>query len=202
MKTIGYLRVSTNKQDLDNQKQALKAYCHDHKIHIDEFIEIHISSRKSTKERRIEELLSKLIKGDRIIVTELSRLGRSISQIIRLIDTLIKSEIQLITIKENIKINGNMDMQTKCLVTIISLFGEIERDLISKRITEALAVRRDKGVVLGRKVGSLSSKLDKDKDEILELLKLGVTQKKLAKKYDISPVGFSLWMKRRNIVIE
>ena len=104
MRTIAYLRISTNKQDLDNQRLAIWDYAYKNKIEIDSFIEIQISAKKNTRERKIDELLTELKENDTLLVTELSRLGRSLGQIIRIVDELIKRKIKLISIKENINL--------------------------------------------------------------------------------------------------
>ena len=98
---------------------------------VDDFIEIEISSRKDTKQRRIDELLTMLNSGDTLIVSELSRLGRSVGQIITIVDQLIKIEVRFIAIKKNMVINGKHDFQSKVMITLFGLFAEIERDLQS-----------------------------------------------------------------------
>ena len=105
-KTIAYLRVSTDKQELKNQRLEILDYARKHKLNIDEFLEIEISSRKDTKQRRIDELLSKLSHGDTLIVSELSRLGRSVGQVVNIVDELIKNHVRLIAIKENMDIQA------------------------------------------------------------------------------------------------
>ena len=175
MKTLAYLRVSTGKQDLNNQKLEILEYGRRHSIHVDDFIEIEISSRKSTKQRRIDELMSKLESGDSLIVSELSRLGRSVGQVVTFVDTLIKSGVRLMAIKESIDINGERNMQAKVMITMFSLFAEIERDNISERTKQGLAAAKAKGKKLGRPEGSLGkSKLDGKEQIIRDELKYGV----------------------------
>ena len=158
MKTIAYLRVSTDNQDLNSQKYSVLDYAHKNKIEIDKFIEIKVSSGKTTKERQIDKLLEIIKPNDTLIVSELSRLGRSLGQIIRIIDELIKHNNKFISIKENIILNGNtQDIQTKVMITMFGLFAEIERDLISERTKQALAAARKKGKLLGRPKGSLGT---------------------------------------------
>ncbi len=153
---IGYLRISTGKQDMDNQKFEILKFANKNDFKIDEFIKIEISSRKSTKQRRIDELLEKLNKGDTLIVSELSRLGRSVGQVATMVDELINRKIKFIAIKENIKIadNGEKDLQTTVMVSMFSLFAEIERQLISERTKAGLEAARAKGKLLGRPKGS------------------------------------------------
>jgi len=95
-KVYGYLRVSTDTQDLRNQRLAIHEYCHKHSLKVHQFIEVQMSSRKDAKERRIDELLSKLQSADMLIVSELSRLGRSVGQVVTLIDELIKKHVRVV----------------------------------------------------------------------------------------------------------
>ena len=118
MKTVAYLRVSTRSQDLANQKLAILEFSQKRRFPIDRFIESRISSRKSPLERRIEELLAALEPGDRLLVSELSRLGRSLSQVIQIVDTLVHR--RFIAIKEGIEFDGKQDLRTKVM---IALFG-------------------------------------------------------------------------------
>jgi DNA invertase Pin-like site-specific DNA recombinase len=143
------LRVSTVKQDLETQKHEIEGYCERHKMGVDEWLEVEISSRKNKKERRILELLGKLKKGDTLMVSELSRLGRSIPEVVLLVDGMIKRGVSFISIKQNIVLNGKLDMQGKVVLTIFSLMAELERDLISERTKVGLANAKAKGVKLG-----------------------------------------------------
>ncbi|MFC2165968.1 recombinase family protein [Acidobacteriota bacterium] len=126
--------------------------------------------------------------NDRLIVSELSRLGRSLGQIIHIVDQLIKNSISFVAVKENIVVNGEkQDMQTKVMVALFGLFSEIERDLISERTKEGLAVARAKGKLLGRAKGTLGkSKLDGKEEEIENLLAKKVSMSSIAKIYEIS----------------
>ena len=126
--TIAYIRVSTDNQDLKNQKLEILEYASRNDMKIDEWMEIKISSRKTMKERLIDQLLENLEEGDCLIVAELSRLGRSVGQIITIMDELVKKRVKTIIIKQNMVINGKNDIQTKTMITMFSLFAEIERD--------------------------------------------------------------------------
>jgi len=137
---------------------------------IDEFMEITISSRKTTKQRRVDELVEKLNPQDTLIVTELSRLGRSTAEVIALVNALVKRAIRVIVLKQNLDIN-EQDMNSKIILTLFSLFGELERDLISLRTKEALASKKREGQILGKPKGTIQkSKFDNDVDKIKELL--------------------------------
>lgn len=116
MTTLAYLRISTDKQDLDNQKLAILEYSRNHQIKSTRFIKVQVSSRKSTKEGKIDYLLKKLAVGDTVIVSELSRLGHNLIQIILLIDEFIKDKIQLIAIKETIIVDDKQSIHNKVTV--------------------------------------------------------------------------------------
>lgn len=189
MKTIGYLRVSTTEQDTDNQKLEILEYGRKNKIVIDDFVSIMISSRKDTKSRRIDELMELLTQGDTLIVAELSRLGRSVGQVATMVDHLIENKIKFIAIKENINLTGDgkKDIQTTVIVSMFSLFAEIERQLISERTKAGLAAARARGKVLGRPKGSTGkTKLDGKENFIKNELKYGVPKTVIARKLGVS----------------
>jgi DNA invertase Pin-like site-specific DNA recombinase len=182
MKTLAYLRVSKDTQDVKNQKLAILEFAQREKIEIHHFIELSVSSRKSTKERKIDQLLEQLSLGDTLIVSELSRMGRSVGEIITTVDKLFKKNIRFMAIKEGIRLNGEQSLQTKVMITMFSLFAEIERELISMRTKEALAKAKAEGKKLGRPKGALGkSKLDSRKEEVEKLLNLKVSKASIAK---------------------
>jgi DNA invertase Pin-like site-specific DNA recombinase len=200
MKTWGYLRVSTAKQDVQNQKLEILSYANTSKLTVDDFIAIEISSRRTMKERRIDELLEKLEVGDTLIVSELSRLGRSLGEIIQIVDNLIKKEIRFIAVKQGMIINGRNDIQTKVMITMFGLFAEIERDLLSERTKMGLANARAKGKTLGRPVGRLGKhKLDGKENEIRELLGYRVSKAAIARKYKVSRTCMVDFIQKRGI---
>ena len=129
LKTAAYLRVSTRSQDLANQKLAILEFSQKRRFPIDQFIESRISSRKSPLERRIDEMLGTLEPGDRLLVSELSRLGRSLSQVIQIVETLVRRKIRFIAIKEAIEFDGKQDLRTKVM---IALFGLKSKAIRSK----------------------------------------------------------------------
>ncbi len=200
-RTIAYLRVSTDSQDLNNQKLEILEHADRNKYSITEWMEIKISSRKSTKERLIDQLLEKLITGDCLVVAELSRLGRSISEIITIVDTLIKKQVKVIIIKQGMTINGKNDMSTKVMITMFSLFAEIERDLISERTKNGLARARAEGKAIGRPTGNGKSRLDGKSDEIKDMLQKKVSKKAIAAILEISVPALNHFIKTRNITI-
>ncbi len=197
MTTFGYIRVSSDKQELKSQKLAILDFCNKEKLNIDEWTEIKVSSRKNTKKRRVDELLEELKKHDMLIVSELSRLARSVGQIAIIVNELIKNGVQFISIKENIRINGKMDLSTKVTITMFSLFAEIERDLISQRTKEGLKAAREKGKLLGRPVGGriLKGKEDFIKGE----LKFGTPVSVIARKLGIGRDTIGRFIKEENL---
>ena len=182
MRTFAYLRVSKHTQDVNHQRLAILEFARREQLTVDEFIAVEVSSRRSAKARKVDVLLMQLAPGDTLIVSELSRLGRSVGEIITTIDTLVKRQIQLLAIKEDIRLNGGPALQTRVMVTMFSLFAEIERELISLRTKEALAAARAAGKRLGRPRGTHGrSKLDGKETQIKELLGLHVSKASIAK---------------------
>src|SRR5687768_12908376 len=129
-KTVAYIRVSIDKQDLNNQKLEILEFVRKKDLRVDDYVEATISSRKSSKQRRIDDLLERLAAFDTLIVTEMSRLGRSTAEVIDLVNQLIAGNIRVIVIKQNLDLNRH-DMGSKIMVTVFSLLAELERDLIS-----------------------------------------------------------------------
>jgi DNA invertase Pin-like site-specific DNA recombinase len=199
-KTIGYIRVSSDKQTVDNQRLAILEYCQRKKLNVDKWIEVNMSSRRTPTQRRIDELLEKLNEGDTLIVAELSRLARSVGQIAVLVDTLRKNKVRLISIKESTDLKGKLDINTKVTLNIFSLLAEIERDLISERTKEGLRRARAEGKLLGRPKGTIGkSKLDGKEDEIKKYLSLGVNKTNIAKIYQVSWSTLDNFIKTRKL---
>lgn len=196
---VGYARVSTQDQDLKNQRYEILSYASKNDLRITTWVEAKVSSRKSTKERLIDTLLEKLSNGDTLIVAELSRLGRSVGQIAIIANTLVESGVKLICIKEGMRLDGSPDIQTKVMLTMFSLFAEIERDLISERTKAGLAKARAEGRLLGRPKGLGKSALDGKEDEVKELLRKGVSKSSIAKIYECSWPCVSHFVKSRKL---
>ena len=179
-KIVAYLRASTDKQDLSHQKLEILEFARKRELRVDDFVEVIVSSRKTSKQRRIDELVQMLGETDTLIVTELSRLGRSTAEVIALVNALAQRNIRVITIKQNLDIS-RQDMNSKIILTLFSLFAELERDLISLRTKEALAAKKAQGTPLGKPKGTLQkSKFDKDVARIKELLGYGLSVRKIA----------------------
>jgi len=199
-KIIAYLRASTDKQDLNHQKLELLEFARKKSLTIDEFMEITISSRKTTKQRRVDELVEKLNPNDTLIVTELSRLGRSTAEVITLVNELVTRMIRVIVIKQNLDIS-KQDINSKVALTLFSLFGDLERDLISLRTKEALASKKRAGQVLGKPKGTIQkSKFDQDIDKIKGLLDYGLSIRKISKVLEYTNhISLNTYVKKRNL---
>ena len=178
LKTVAYLRVSTRSQDLANQKLAILEFSQKRRFPIDQFIEPRISSRKSPLECRIDEMLGTMQPGDRLLVSELSRLGRSLSQVIQIVETLVRRTIRFIAIKEAIEFDGKQDLRTK----------------------EGLAAAKAKGKLLGRPKGALgTSRLDGKEQDIRALLGKDVSKASIAKILDVSRSALYHFIQTRKI---
>lgn len=175
MKTIGYIRVSTEQQDLQKQRHLVLEYAHQQKITIDEFIEVEISSRKSQRERRITELIDKLQSGDQLIVAELSRLGRNMFETLNLINTLHQNNVEIIFIRQP-ELSTNTS-HAQLLLAIYSYFAQTEHEFISLRTKQGLAAAKARGQRLGRPKGSRNKNrpLDPHRETIKVYLKLGLS---------------------------
>ena len=151
--------------------------------------------------RRIDELTEKVKTGDTLIVSELSRLGRSTGDVINLVKELVDRKIRVIAIKQNLDVQQNNDMTSKIIVTLFSLFAELERDLISLRTKEALAAKKRQGIQLGKPKGTIqTSKFDNNKAKIQDLLNYGLSVRKIAKYLGYaSHRGLSTYVKTRKL---
>ncbi|MGE4553717.1 MAG: recombinase family protein [Desulfovibrionaceae bacterium] len=182
MATIGYLRVSTDRQDLANQRLELLDWANREGTRIDEWVEREMSSRRSAAERGVEGLVARLGEGDTLVVAELSRLGRSLGEVVQTVDRLAAAGVRLVVLKGGISVGRERGLGDKILVGLFALLAEVERDLLSQRTRAGLARARAQGKRLGRPKGSLGvSKLDGREAEIRELLLKGVSLSSLAR---------------------
>jgi DNA invertase Pin-like site-specific DNA recombinase len=198
-RTVAYLRVSTTDQDIEKNKSAILTLANDKSFGRIEFIEEYISGKVTWKKRAIAKILEDLKSGDRIIVSELSRLGRSMLECMEILSIANQKGIYIYAVKGNWHLDDTL--QSKVMAMVFSMASEIERDLISKRTSEALYVKRSLGHKLGRPVGPGKSKLDLFKIEIEALLSNGSTQKFIAKRYKTTPANLSNWIKKNKIKI-
>lgn len=150
--TYGYIRVSSDKQTVENQRFEINEFCAHHQIQIDGWIEETISGTKSYNKRQLGKLLRRVHRNDIIICSELSRLGRNLFMIMEILNICMTKECRVWTIKDGYRLGE--DIQSKVLAFAFGLSAEIERNLISMRTREALARRRAEGVHLGRPYGA------------------------------------------------
>lgn len=176
MLTVGYIRVSTDEQDLSKQKHLLLEYAQQQRLFIDKFIEAEVSSRKTQQERRIVELLELLQAGDQLLVAELSRLGRNMLETLNIINALSERGIKITFVRQpELSTSGG---HGKLLLAVYSYFAESERDYISMRTKQGLAAARASGKRLGRPKGSRNkygSVLSPFTEQIQAYLKLGLS---------------------------
>jgi len=179
----GYIRVSSDKQTVENQRFEINNFCQREHLQIDGWIEETISGTKNYDKRELGRLLKKVQQNDLIICAELSRLGRSLFMIMEILSLCMKKECRVWTIKDNYRLGD--DIQSKVLAFAFGLSAEIERNLISQRTKEALARKKAEGVVLGRPKGRKSApdkyKLFGKENLISELLINGTSRRKIAK---------------------
>jgi len=177
----GYIRVSTDRQTVENQRFEINEFCKKQNLSINEWVEETISGTKEIEVRELGVLLNKLKKSDILICSELSRLGRTLFMIMEILNHCMKKEIQVWTIKDNYRLGS--DISSKVLAFAFGLSAEIERNLISQRTKEALARASAEGIHIGRPKGRKNNKLklsDRE-NEIKELLDKGVSKTKIAK---------------------
>ncbi|MDR0872129.1 MAG: master DNA invertase Mpi family serine-type recombinase [Prevotellaceae bacterium] len=177
----GYIRVSTDRQTVENQRFEINRFCDDKTMVVERWIEETISGTKTIEERRLGRLLKKMRRGDILICSELSRLGRNLLMIMAVLNDCMNRDIQVWTIKDNYRLGS--DINSKVLAFAFGLSAEIERNLISQRTKEALARKRAEGVVLGRPKGSKSKvrKLTGKEQEIKALLDKKVSKCAIAR---------------------
>ena len=179
----GYIRVSSDKQTVENQRFEIDNFCKRNKLVIDGWIEETISGTKAYNKRELGKLLKRVQKDDLIICAELSRLGRSLFMIMEILSICMTKECRVWTIKDNYRLWD--DIQSKVLAFAFGLSAEIERNLISQRTKEALARKKAEGIILGRPIGKKNTpekyKLHEKAHLIQELLKADVPQHKIAR---------------------
>ena len=185
MATKGFIRVSTLDQDTEKNKLDILQFTNTHRLGNVEFIEEHCSGRINYKERKLGALLVSMQTGDVLIVPELSRIARSITQILEVIKVTKDKGITLYSLKENFD-NTDNSITATVTSTIFALVAQIERELISLRTREALHARKVAGIKLGRPQGKGKSKLDEHREDIMKLIELKVPKTMIAKQYNTS----------------
>ena len=197
MKTTAYLRISTVDQDIEKHKSDILKLANEKRLGYVEFIEEQISGKVSWRNRKIFAIINEAKKDDVIIVSELSRLGRSMLEIMEILSIATQKQLKIYSVKGDWHLDGSI--QSKVMAMVFSMASEIERDLISSRTKEALRFKKENGIKLGRPKGPGKSKLDKFKPEIEALLSNGSTQKFIANRYNTTEANLYNWMKRHNL---
>ena len=195
----GYIRVSSDKQTVENQRFEINNFCAKENLHIDGWIEETISGTKNYDKRELGRLLKKVQKDDLIICAELSRLGRSLFMIMEILSLCMKKECRVWTIKDNYRLGD--DIQSKVLAFAFGLSAEIERNLISQRTKEALALRKAQGIHVGRKYGSKNAvyKLTGKEKLVKEMLVKGVSKAAIARKLHVDRTTLWRFLKQTDV---
>ena len=195
----GYIRVSSDKQTVENQRYEINNFCQKEQLNIDGWIEETISGTKNYDKRKLGRLLRKVKKDDLIICAELSRLGRSLFMIMEILSLCMKKECKVWTIKDNYRLGD--DIQSKVLAFAFGLSAEIERNLISQRTKEALALRKAQGIHVGRKYGSknLVYKLSGKEGLVKEMLASGASKAAIARKLHVDRTTLWRFLKQTDV---
>jgi putative DNA-invertase from lambdoid prophage Rac len=195
----GYIRVSTDKQPTENQRFEILKFADAKSLRVDRWIEETVSSTRKLSDRKLGALLARMCEEDILIVTELSRLGRSLLEVMSILHTLMEKDVKVFTTKERYELGNNIS--SKVLAFAFSLSAEIERSMISSRTKEALARKRSEGKRLGRPKGKLSSvtKLTGKDDLIREYLKKKIPQAVIARLLGVSRLTVRHYIRTRKL---
>ena len=196
-KTIAYLRVSTIDQDIEKNKASILHLANNKDLGKVYFVEEKASGKTPWRKRRIATIIESLNRGDNLVVSELSRLGRSMLECMEILSIASQKGINIYAVKGNWQLDQSI--QSKIIAMAFSMAAEIERDLISKRTKEALQAKKASGIKLGRPRGPGKSKLDKYRPEIEALLANGATQRFIAQRYGTTEANLHLWMKKHGL---
>ncbi len=194
-----YLRVSSDTQSLDNQRYEILKYCDKHQLKIEQWIQEVVSATKKIEDRKVGKLIQQLKPEDILIVSELSRLGRNLMEVMRILHDCMEKDVKVFTIKEEYELGNNLN--SKVLAFAFSLSAEIERQLISQRTKEALARKKSEGIKLGRPKGSLSknTKLTGKDEIIIELLSKKLSISAIGRLLDVHRLTVAAYIKSRKL---
>jgi DNA invertase Pin-like site-specific DNA recombinase len=192
----GYIRVSTDRQTVENQRYEINRFCKSEKIKIAKWIEEKISGTKAPEKRQLGSLLKLVNEGDIIICSELSRLGRSFFMIMNILSRCMERGVKVWTIKDNYRLGD--DIQSKVLAFAFGLSAEIERDLISQRTKEALARCKAEGKILGRRYGrAVNVKLTGHEKEIRKMLREGKNKAEIGRRFGVHRQTVRIFIRER-----
>jgi DNA invertase Pin-like site-specific DNA recombinase len=200
MTTYAYLRVSTDQQDVDNQRYGLFVYANTHGLGPLQFVEDTASGRMAWRDRAVGCLLTETVHaGDAVLFAEISRMARSTLQVLEMLEYCMTQGVSVHIAKQQMALDGSM--QSRITATVLGLAAEIEREMISLRTMEALAKRKAAGLPLGRPKGTLAPrrKLDAKEIEIRGYLAKGISKRSIAKLVECAPSTLYDWLARRNL---
>lgn len=188
---IGYLRVSTCKQHLANQQDEIERFAQSRNMRVDTWVTEVASGRKKEQERRLGSLLRRMKRGDTLIVTEISRLSRTLTDVMAIMGKCLRKGIVLHTTKEKYSFDDSINSKVLCFA--FGLVAEIERNLISMRTREALALRRANGMILGRRPGSYTklNVLIEQRQTIIEMLDADRSIGEICRRFQLSRDTFA-----------
>jgi len=200
--TIAYLRVSTGKQTLANQQNEIEKFSESKNIVVDKWVTEIVSGKKRGNDRKLGNLVRRMKKGDTLIVTELSRLSRTLTDIMAIVGELLKKEVSLYSTKDRYTFDDTINSKVLCFA--FGLVAELERNLISMRTREALELRKKQGIVLGRRKGSCTKLqlLIDNRTEIIDALNKGCSIAEICRIYEVSRDTFSRFRAQYNICID
>jgi DNA invertase Pin-like site-specific DNA recombinase len=196
-KTVAYLKFSADEQDYQKNKVNILKFAGDRHLGEIDFVEENYTGKVPWEKRQIKSLIDNLGSGDKLIVPALSGLGKSMLEIMEILAVAKEKDIAIYDVKNGWELNGSM--QSKILAMIFSIAAEIERDLLSKRTTDALKTARARGKTLGRPRGTGKSRLDQYREEIVALLKNGSTQIHIARKYKTTQPNLYHWLRKNKL---
>ena len=201
MASVAYLRVSTDRQDVDNQRHGILEYANKQGITDLTFVEDTASGKIKWRKRKLGEMLYSLQNEDIIIFGEVSRIARSTLQVLEVLEYCTVHEIHVHIAKQNMVFDGSM--QSKITATVLGMAAEIEREFISLRTREALAARKKNGMILGRPKGqAVHTKLDKHRAQIQDLVNKKVSKRSIAKIVECAPSTLYDYVRRKGIKAE
>lgn len=196
-KTYAYMRVSTEKQDVDKYKKDIQQFADKYKLGEVTFVSEQISGSKSWTKRKLKTLVDNLEKGDALIVHEITRVGRKAFEIQEVISIVLRKGVKFFCMMPELEIKD--DIYSCGIIQGLAFAAQIEQSLIKGRTSAALATKKAKGIKLGRPAGYNKSKLDKFKTEIEALLAVGSTKKFIAKKFGCAELTLYKWLKKNNL---
>lgn len=197
MANYAYIRVSTDKQDAENQKYGVMQYANNHGITNVKYIEDTASGRLKWRDRSLGRLIDGMKEGDILLCAEISRLARSTIGVLEILETTAEKKVQVHVVKQNLIFKEQGDMTSTVMATMLGMVAQIEREFISQRTKEALRKKKEEGVQLGRPKGRAKSvKLDDRRSEIYAMVNAGVSKRSIARMLDCAPSTLYDWFKR------